>query len=130
MVVPKYNEIMAPLLQHLEEKKKESIKDVNKHLILHFKLSKTEIEERTPNGSKALFESRCEWARFYLKRANLIESSKRKYINITNEGKKFTKSHTGPFNKKTLQEIPEFKEFFKNTEYQTKLKKENISKNG
>ena len=127
MVMPKYNEIMAPLLHYLEKKDKESIKDINEHLKNHFKLSKEEMDEKTPNGSKILFESRCEWARFYLKKANLIESTKKKYIIITDTGKEIAKSHTEPFNKKTLREIPEFESFHQKTEYNSMVKKRKTS---
>ncbi len=116
---------MLPMLQFLSDEKTYSFKKINNHLVTFFKLANEEIEFLTPNGKKRLFANRCDWARFYLKKAKLIESPKTGFIKISNEGVSFLKSHQTEIHRNTLLEIPSFSKFIKeiNEKYYNKKKK-------
>jgi restriction system protein len=123
MPFPKYNDIMFPLLQYLSDRKPHTILKINDHLVNHFQLTTEEKNQTTPKGNKTLFGSRCEWARFYLKKAELIEIPKIKHICISKSGLDFLKSHTSSFDKHTLLEIQCFAKFIDDVEYKSMAKK-------
>ena len=85
MNIPKYNYIMLPLLQHLSDKKDHSLTKINDYLVIHFKLTEEEQNMTNSKSNKTIFSNRCEWSRFYLKKAGLIESPKSKFTRITKD---------------------------------------------
>ncbi len=119
---------MLPMLQFLSDEKSYSLKEIHDHLVTFFKLTDEEIEFLTSNGKKRLFNNRCDWSRFYLKKAKLIESPKTQSVKISNEGLSFLKSHQTEIHRNTLLEIPGFSKFMKeiNLNYNNKKKKRHI----
>ncbi len=117
---------MLPMLQFLSDEKSYSSKKIYNHLVTFFKLTTEEIEFLTPNGKKRLFNNRCDWSRFYLKKAKLIESPKTRSVKISNEGLSFLKSHQTEIHRNTLLEIPSFSKFIKeiNEKHYNKIKKD------
>jgi restriction system protein len=125
MDIPSYNEIMLPMLQYLSDQKNHSYQKINEYLITFFKLTSEDIEQLTPKGTKRVFDSRCQWTRFYLTKSGLIKNSKRK-SKITKEGTNFLKVHSTSINKTTLLEIPHFSEFIQKITFKAQ---ENYKKN-
>lgn len=113
MNIPKYNDIMLPLLQHLSDKKDHSLTKINDYLVIHFKLTEEEQNMTNSKSNKTIFSNRCEWSRFYLKKAGLIESPKSKFTRITKDGLNFLESHPKSITRNTLLEIPDFAKFMK-----------------
>ena len=112
MTIPKYNEIMLPMLQNIVNQKSHSYENISEFLIKHFKLTDEDISKLTPKGNKRIFDNRVQWARFYLTKSGLMENSKRN-SKITKEGTSFLKKHPDSFNRTTLLEIPQFAEYMK-----------------
>ena len=125
MTVPKFDELMFPMLKFLSDKKKHSTKEINEYLINYFKLTPEDKTQRTPNGAKPLFSSKCDWAKFHLKKAGLITSPKRSIFEISEDGIIFLKSHENSFDRRTLMSLPSFYEFVEESEYQRQMKLKN-----
>lgn len=126
MPIPKFDEIMHPILKFLSDNKQHSTKEINEQMANHFKLTSEEKTQLAPNGTKRIFDNRCDWARFYLKKAQLITSPKRSILEITEEGMEFLKSHKNSFDKKTLMTLPTFFNFVEESEYQRNIRLQNI----
>lgn len=87
MPVPKYQEFYAPILDALKDGKAHHMKEIRETVISLMALTDNDLLELLPSGSQTLFENRIGWARTYLKRAGLIESPKRSFFVLTEEGK-------------------------------------------
>ena len=60
---------------------------------------------------KLVFDNRVGWARTYLKKAGLLESKKRGYFNITEEGLKVLEQNPPKINIDFLMQFPGYVEF-------------------
>jgi restriction system protein len=76
----------------------------------HYKLTEEEKKELLPSGVAFLFENRAHWARFYLKKAGLVDSFKRGTIIISERGINLLKSNPPLINLSVLKQFPEFNE--------------------
>ncbi len=106
---------MFPLLEYLSDKKSHLLKETHDHLVTHFKLTEEEKNLSNSKGNKTVFGNRCEWARFYLKKAGLIEKLESGFTIITKEGLSFLKTHPKAITRNSLLEIPDFEKFMKKT---------------
>ena len=86
MAIPVFHQIMLPLLQLLEDKQEHSLRQVIDSLTNHFNLTQEEQHELLPSGKQAVFDNRVGWARTHLKKAGLLESTKRGFFRITDRG--------------------------------------------
>lgn len=115
MPVPKYNELYMPLLEAIKDGKTHRISDVKKQVAAHMNLTEEDLAERITSGRQTIFDNRIGWAKTYLGKAGLIESSKRAYFNITNEGIRLLESGAQVTNELLLANYPAFAAFKKNT---------------
>ncbi|MBR1670610.1 MAG: winged helix-turn-helix domain-containing protein [Butyrivibrio sp.] len=83
MAVPKYDELMKPLLCAVADGAVYKIKDVAATLAQRFKLSSDDLSEMLPSGRQTVFKNRVGWAKTYLKKAGLLDSPARATIVIT-----------------------------------------------
>jgi restriction system protein len=111
MPVPKYNELMLPLLKLLADNKEHLMSDLSAALTKEFKLSETDLREFLPSGKQAIFPNRMGWARTYLKKAGLVEAPRRGASKITPRGQEVLKSNPKVIDQKFLQQFPEFISF-------------------
>ncbi len=112
MNVPKYNELYKPLLQCLADAQPHSYKDIRAQLAQLLHLSATDINELLPSGRQTFFANRIGWASTYLKKAGLIESPKRGFLQITTDGKEMLSNHPDQLNNVYLQQhFPTFAAF-------------------
>jgi len=111
MAIPDYQSIMLPLLKFLGDKKEHYLRDAIDYLFKIFGLTDEEYKELLPSGQQAVFDNRVGWARTYLKKAGLVESTKRAYFKITNRGLKVLKDNPKEINVKFLEQFPEFIKF-------------------
>jgi len=86
MAIPDYQSIMLPLLKFLCDRKEHSLREAIEYLADEFKLTEDERKEFLPSGQQAIFDNRVGWARTYILKAGLLESTKRGYFNITERG--------------------------------------------
>jgi restriction system protein len=111
MSIPKYHELMLPMLNELASGNEKTISDLKNKLAKDFKLSEEELKELLPSGNQLIFDNRVGWARTYLKKAMLIESTRRGVFKITERGKKVLKEGVTAITATYLKKFDEFREF-------------------
>jgi restriction system protein len=111
MSIPDYQSIMLPLLKLLADEQEHSLHDSIENLAQFFKLSAEERKELLPSGQQPVFDNRVGWARTYMKKAGLIETTRRGFFKITNRGLEALKQNPAEINVKFLEQYREFIEF-------------------
>lgn len=87
MAVPDFQSIMYPFLSTIQDGQTYSLNDVVEKLSKYFKLSQEDLREKIPSGKQPLFRNRVGWARNYLNKAGLVNTSTRAHYQITELGK-------------------------------------------
>jgi len=113
--MPKYNEIMYPLLDWIKDGKEYNVKDISDKIRdKYFDLSEEQKKEKVTNGYTR-FHDRLMWARTYLSKACLVINTRRGFVKINDKGIKLLESK---LNEKeiTLNDLAKYEEFleFKN----------------
>jgi restriction system protein len=111
MAVPDYQSIMLPLLKLAGDKQEHTIRGAIDHIAETFKLTESDKKEVLPSGQQYIIDNRVGWARTYLKKAGLLESTKRAYFKITDLGLEVLKKNPNEINVKFLEQFPLFIEF-------------------
>jgi restriction system protein len=111
MAIPVFQQITLPLLQLLEDKQEHSLRQVIDSLTNQFKLTQEEQHELLPSGKQAIFDNRVGWARTYLKKAGLIESTRRGFFRITDRGLQVLNQRPTKIDVKLLEQFEEFRVF-------------------
>jgi restriction system protein len=111
MTIPKYNEIMLPLLQYIKDQKEHSLSDVKEPIYKLFKVTAEEKRELLPSGRQAIIDNRIGWARTYLKKAGLLKYTRRGFFRITDRGLSVLKENPSEINREYLMRFPEFVDF-------------------
>ena len=110
---------MLPLLEMAADGNEYSLREAIEKLAQFFALTEEDTQEMLPSGQQATFDNRVGWARTYLKKAGLLETTRRGFFQITDRGEKVLISKPSIINVKFLEKFPEFLEF-------KKLKKESL----
>ncbi|HBG47299.1 MAG TPA: restriction endonuclease [Deltaproteobacteria bacterium] len=108
MAIPDFQSIMLPFLMYAGDKNEHTINEAREHLAAQFHLSEMELNELLPSGQQGVFANRVGWARSYLKKAGLIEYTKRGYCKITDRGLKVLSQNPTYINVKFLKQFPDF----------------------
>jgi restriction system protein len=112
MSVPDYQSVMLPLLQLASEREDEiSTSEAVEILAERFKLSADDLKEMLPSGIQQTFVNRVGWASTYMKKAGLLEPTKRGFYKITQRGLGLLKKKPSKIDVKLLKQYPEFQEF-------------------
>ena len=111
MPIPKYQTIMLPLLQLAGDGEEHFLRDAIDELANRFKLTAAEHEELLPSGRQATFDNRVGWARTYLAKAGLLESTRRGYFKITPQGEKTLGEDLERIDGKYLRQFKSFRKF-------------------
>ena len=111
MGVPEYQKLMHPLLKLAGDEQEHSLSEVIENLAKQFQLTPEEREELLPSGWQAKFDNRVGWARTYLKKAKLLESTGRGKFKITRRGLDYLSSGKGISSYKDLEQFSEFMDF-------------------
>lgn len=111
MTIPDYQSIMLPLLRFASDGEEHSLREAIDALADQFKLSAEERQTLLPSGQQAIFDNRAGWARTYLKKASLVESTRRGYFRITRRGQDVLHKDPASINVAYLKQFPEFVEF-------------------
>ena len=111
MAVPKYDELMKPLLTAINDGKVHKIKNVGDVLAKQLNLSQSDLAEMLPSGRQTVFRNRIGWAKTYLKKAGLIESPERATVVITKAGKDTLRENPEKIDSKFLERYPSFMGF-------------------
>lgn len=112
MAVPDYQSLMLPLLRFAGEKKEEtSTNEAVEALAKELGLTDEDLKKMLPSGIQFTFVNRIGWASTYMKKARLLEATRRGYFRITARGQELLKKQPKAINVKLLKQYPEFIEF-------------------
>lgn len=112
MAVPDYQSVMLPLLQFAARKGTEiSTSEAVEALATELGLTEDDLKEMLPSGIQSTFVNRVSWASTYMKKAGLLEATRRGFYQITDRGKDLLKKQPKTINVKLLKQYPEFLEF-------------------
>ena len=111
MALPKYNELMKPLLCAITDGEVHTLKDVTTVLAKQLNLSEADLKEKLPSGNQSVFKNRVGWARTYLNKAGLLDVPMRGSIVITEAGKKVVAENPASIDSKYLKRFKSFLDF-------------------
>ncbi len=111
MAIPDYETIMPPLLRLTGNGQEWSLRDCIERLAKEFGLRDEERKHLLPSGRQPAFDNRVGWARTYMKKAGLLESTRRGFFRITDRGRQVLRSKPQKITNKFLAQFPEFLEF-------------------
>ncbi|ADG06444.1 restriction endonuclease [Kyrpidia tusciae] len=118
MSVPDYQSIMLPLLKITEDCREHRLNEVIETLSSQFLLTDSDRKELLPSGRQPKFDNRVGWARTYLVKAGLLESTGRGKFRITERGLEVLRTNPNEINNRFLSQFPEFLEFKNRTSTQ------------
>ena len=102
---------MLPLLKLAGDGQEHRYREAIEDLAVSFGLSPEERKIRLPSGVDVLFNNRVGWANFILKKAVLLEATRRGYFRITDRGRKILEAKPKLVDMKFLEQFPEYMEF-------------------
>jgi len=112
VAVPDYQSLMLPLLKFAERKGTEtSTSEAVEALARELGLTEDDLKEMLPSGIQSTFVNRVGWASTYMKKAGLLEATRRGFYQITDRGRDLLKKQPKAINVKLLKQYPEFLEF-------------------
>lgn len=110
-MIPDYQTIMLPLLNQLADQQEHSLQDTIEHISNQFNVTSEERRKLLPSGQQTIIHNRVGWSRTYMKKAGLIESTRRGYFRITQRGLEVLNRNLNRIDVNMLEEFPEFREF-------------------
>lgn len=111
MAIPDYQATMLPFMRLASDKAEHSLREAIEKLSDEFKLTEQERRELLPSGQQEVFENRVGWARTYLKKAGLIQTTRRGFFQITERGLEVLKKKPANIDAKFLTQFDEFRAF-------------------
>lgn len=112
MAVPDYQSIMLPLLQFAQAQNQEiSTDEAVEALAAQLGLTEADLKEMLPSGVQPTFVNRVGWAATYMKKAGLLEPTRRGHYRITQRGQDLLRKKPAKINVTLLKQYPEFQEF-------------------
>lgn len=112
MAIPETYDLVLPLLEIIKEKDEYKVKEVIDEVIDYIGLDDEDKDIRLPNNEPVI-NSRISTANTYLKKAELIESNRFMYFNITEEGLNLLSQNPDQITEDDLMEYPGFQDFKK-----------------
>ena len=111
MAIPDYQTIMLPLLRFAKDEKEHSLREAVDALAEEFQLTEEERKTLLPSGQQEVLNNRVAWARTYLKKAELLHSTRRGYFQITQRGSEVLDQDPSKIDVHFLLQFEEFKQF-------------------
>lgn len=113
MSLPKYHELMLPLLQLASDQQTHNLRAVHDQLARQFGLTDPELRALLPSGKQSIFLNRVGWAKTYLTKAGLLQSAGRGQFNITPRGQQVLSQAPTAITPQFLKQFDEFLAFHK-----------------
>lgn len=111
MAIPDYQTVMLPLLRFAGDRQEHSLRETIDALAAEFALSDDERKALLPSGQQQVFDNRVGWARTYLTKAALLQSTRRAHYEITQRGLDVLAANPTRIDVKFLDQFEEFAEF-------------------
>lgn len=109
MPIPTMFDLTLPILEFLENGKIHDKSSLIDHLAQHFKLTATEINERTSSGRNRL-SNRFSWTRMELRNAGLLEYMEGGASRITERGRRVLADNPTRIDKTFLNQFEEYRD--------------------
>ena len=109
MPIPTMFDLTLPILELLRDGEIHDKSSLTDHLAQHFKLTATEINERTSSGRNRL-TNRISWTRMELRNAGLLEYKDGGASRITERGRKVLADNPTRIDKKFLNQFEEYRD--------------------
>lgn len=110
MPVPNYQSLMLPLLMLASDGSEHTNAQAVEKLGAQFNLTDEDRREMLPSG-QGKFSNRIGWARIYLGKACLLESTGRARFKITKRGRELLATNPAAITNHLLDQYPEFRDF-------------------
>ncbi|WP_121968549.1 restriction endonuclease [Leptolyngbya sp. BC1307] len=112
MSIPTYDELMLPLLKiAAEDGNEHAVGELRDRVAQKLQLTPEQRAIRLPSGRQATYDNRTGWATTYLRKANLLESTRRGYVRITERGKAVIADDPPALDNAYLLRFEEYQEF-------------------
>jgi restriction system protein len=111
MSVPDYQSLMLSVLSVCPPNGEIQIGAVVERLAEQLCLTPEDRSELLPSGKQTLFSNRVHWAKTYLNKAGLVESTRRGHFKITARGQQVIDSHPQRIDNAFLNQFDEFRQF-------------------
>lgn len=111
MAIPDYQSIMFPFLKFIGDKEEHSFRETVDGLAKEFQLTEDEQKELLPSGQQEIFSNRVGWARTYLKKSGLVDSTRRGCFKITDKGTAVLIQKPEKIDVQFLEQFQEFRDF-------------------
>ena len=112
MAIPETYDLVLPLLEIIKDKDEYKVSEIIDEVIDYIDLEEEDKEIRLPNN-EPLINSRISTANTYLKKAELIESNRFMYFNISEEGLNVLSDKPDKITEEDLMEYDGFREYKK-----------------
>ncbi|HZR89957.1 MAG TPA: restriction endonuclease [Bradyrhizobium sp.] len=113
--IPDYQSLMLPVLRAVEVGEAR-VGDVVERLAGELRLSGAARAILLPSGRQTLFANRVHWAKTYLTKAGLVESTRRGHFRITARGRDVLAAQPERIDNRFLTRFEEFRQFTDRTE--------------
>lgn len=110
-MIPKYQELMLPLLKELNDGKEHKLSKIMEKLASKFELTEDEKKEKLPSGIQSIFSNRVSWTKTYLKKAGLLNSPQKGTVLITKDGLNVLEENLDKIDENYLKKFDSFREF-------------------
>lgn len=111
MAIPDYQTLMLPLLKVAQDRKEHALQEAIVTLSTAFHLTDAERAQFLPSGRQTVMANRVGWARTYLKKAGLLEATRRGCFRITDRGVAVLADNPARVDVEFLSQFAEFEEF-------------------
>lgn len=110
-MIPDYQTIMLPLLKLCGDGTEHSLREATQKLAGDFRLNPEERAQKLPSGQQTVFGNRVGWARTYMKKAGLLDTTRRAFFKISERGREVLNNKPARIDAKFLSQFQEFKDF-------------------
>lgn len=110
MGVPKFDELMLPMLRLASDGLPHRLSDVAPSLAKHLGLSEEDLAETLPSGASR-FRNRCYWAKLYLSQARALNTISPGTFEITERGRELLSRNPPKITAEVLSQFAEFRAF-------------------
>lgn len=108
MAIPKYDQLLLPLLQFVQDGEEHALKDAVQSIENQFNLTDEERSQLLPSGHQRTIVNRAGWARTHLMKAEMIEYPRRGFMQLTKRGKEVLLKNPTTLTTEDLGKFPEY----------------------
>ena len=109
MPVPDFQSLMRPLMEASRPVGREtSVRELAPVIANRLDLTEADLTELLPSKRQPTFINRLHWAKTFLDRAQVLETTRRGYFRLTERGEALLQSSEAAVSMKVLEKFPEY----------------------